>query len=270
MVEQKCSLNELFIEQYADNELDFRESSEVSVHLGNCEACRKKYEEILFTKNLISAFNSKEKLSLLEKEGFMSLIDQNSRKPSLASVVGCFIKSHGFSVAASSFSFASLIFAFVFFLFQTEKENQLVIKEILAAHNNTFPDEFSGNEIAENELNKNFKLDKKTMKSLSSISPVLRGRFTSIAATPGAKIKLAGIDKNQKGTLFLSKKNDHIKNIFENSDCLVKDGEKDCKAKLRHEDGKDMIYWESLDNHFVFVTENNKMAAQMARLIADD
>lgn len=270
MAEQKCNLNELFIEQYADNELDFRESSEVSVHLGNCEECRKKYEEILLTKNLISAFNSKEKLSLLEKEGFMSLIDQNSRKPSFASVIGYFIKSHGFSVAASSFSFASLIFAFVFFLSQTEKENQLVIKEILAAHDNTFPDEFSGNEIAENELRKNFKLDKKTMKNLASLSPIIRGRFTSIASIPGAKIKLDGAEKDESGTLFLSKKNDHIKNIFENSDCLVKDGEEDCKAKLRHEDGKDMIYWESLDNHFVFVTENDKMSAQMAKLIADD
>lgn len=270
MAEQKCSLNELFIEQYADNELDFRESSEVSVHLRSCETCRKKYEEILFVKNVIGAFNSKEKLSFLEKEGFSSLIDHSVPKPGFLKNLAGFIRSHGFSVAASSFSFGSLIFVFIFFLSQSEKENMMIIKQLIEAHNISLPDEFTGHEKAETELRKKFSLDGKTMTGLAAISPVLRGRFTSIAENPAAKIKLAGTKKDESGTLFLSKKNDRIKNVFEDGDCLVKNRDNGCKAKLRHEKGNDMIYWEELDNNFVFVSDNNRMTAQMVRLIGSD
>jgi hypothetical protein len=269
MVEKKCDLNELFIEQYADNELDLRESSEVSLHLTNCVSCKMKYEEIIFTKNAVNRFNSLNKLSLIEKEGFLSLIDQHSSRSGIFYKALKYLRSHGFTVAFSTVSFASLVFAFAFSLSQIEKENDLIIKEIIAAHNNLLPYDFDTPEKAETELKKKFTIDKKTMLNLASISPVLRGRFTSIAATQAAKISVKGLKEEEKGTLFLSKKNAHIKNVFEDGTCLVKSTDDHCKAKLIQEEGNDMIHWEELDNDFVFVTDSSKMSAQMVRLISD-
>jgi hypothetical protein len=267
MVEKKCELNELFIEQYADNELDLRESSEVSIHLENCASCKKKYTDVIALKNAVKRFNLLNNLSMIEKEGFCSLIDQHSA--GFFKKVIKYLRGHGFTVAFSTISFASLIFAFTFSLSQLEKENELIIKEIIAAHNNRLPYDFDTPEKTETELNKKFTINKKTMLSLASISPVLRGRFTAIGATPAAKISLKGLKDEEKGTLFLSKKNDHIKNVFQDGDCLVKGSDNHCKAKLIQEEGNDMIHWEELDNDFVFVTDNSKMSAQMIQMISD-
>ncbi|HPA57070.1 MAG TPA: zf-HC2 domain-containing protein [bacterium] len=269
MVETKCDMNELFIEQYADNELDLRESSEVSIHLGSCVSCKKRYEEIIFAKNAVNRFNSLNKLSLIEKEGFYSFIDQHSSKYGIVHKFFEYLRSHGFTVAVSTVSFTSLVFAFVFSLSQIEKENNLIIKEIIAAHNNLLPYDFDTPEKTETELNKKFTIDKKTLLNLASISPVLRGRFTSIAATPAAKISIKGLKEEEKGTLFLSKNNAHIKNVFEDGTCLVKSSDNNCKAKLIQKQGNDMIHWEELDNDFVFVTDNNRMSAQMVQLISN-
>ena len=66
MLKEKCDFNELFIEQFADRELDYLESAEVAAHLKECSECRRKYEAILATKKITSAFAENEKLSIIE------------------------------------------------------------------------------------------------------------------------------------------------------------------------------------------------------------
>ncbi|HRZ78751.1 MAG TPA: zf-HC2 domain-containing protein [bacterium] len=268
MHDTRCNLNEIFIEQFADGELDLKESSEISAHLENCPECRKKYDEIKLVKRVITGIKEREVLSVIEKEGFISLIDR-AVKPSFATRIGTVMKSHGFSVGFSFFSFASFIFLFSYYIYTSDKENSLVVNEIISAHRHSLPDEFNGTENTEAELQKNFKVDKKLMKKLAKISPVVRGRYTSIAANPVAKINLEGIGKN-KGTLFMSKKNHHLKELFDDKDCVVKTHDEECKARHFQEKENDLVYWENQDNDYIFITESSGMMAEMVQLISSD
>lgn len=269
MHDSKCNMNELFIEQFADGEVDFKESAEISAHLEVCPECNKKYQEIRFVKNVISNYKAKEVLSVIEKEGFCSLIDRFDKSLSSFQKLTNFLKSQGFIVGFSFFSFASFLFLFSYFIFKSDEKNGLIIKEIISAYNNSLPDEFSGSEKTEAELGKNFKLDKNMMKKLAAISPVVRGRFTSIASKSVAKINLEGLE-NDKGTLFLSKKNEHLKKLFKDKDCIVETAENDCKARTFKEKDTDLVYWENKDNDYVLVTDNSKMLARMVELISAD
>ena len=133
---KKCDFNELFIEQFADKELDYLESAEVAAHIKGCPLCRKKYEDILLTKKASEVFAGNEKLSLIEKEGFLSLIEQKSKKnrPLIDFIKGLF-QNRAVTLAFSFASFACLVFAFVFSISGVEKENSIIINEIISAHN---------------------------------------------------------------------------------------------------------------------------------------
>jgi len=266
MVEEKCNINEIFIEQYADRELDFKESAEVLEHIENCVECREKLDRLLFTRSMLTAYNEKEKMTFLEKEGIFRFIDRENNRKTFFQILILFIKGHGFSVTAGAFALVSILFSFVFSLFQLEKENRLILDEIIASHNNTLPDDFVGVKGAEDELNKNFRFKNGTIRDLAKISPNLSGRFTSIAASMAAKINLDG-QAEGKGSLFMSKKNDRIKNLFKNSSCIVKNSHHDCKAKLLKEKDNDIVFWEELENDFVFVSSSRDMTNKMIRLI---
>lgn len=269
MLETKCTLNELFIEQFVDGELDFKESAEISAHLEICQECKRKYNEIKFVKITISGIKTQEVLSVIEREGFNSLINHFNSKTSLLQIIARLIKSHGFAVGTSFVSFASLLIVFSFFIYKSDEQNRLITNELISAHNYTFPDEFSGSEKTETELKKNFKYDKNLLKKLARISPEVRGRFTSIAANPVAKIILRGL-ANEKGTLFMSKKNEHLKKLFDDKKCLVENDKDNCKARAFQEKNNDLVYWENEDNDYVFVTDNSKMLAQMVQLISSE
>ena len=268
MHDPKCNLNEIFIEQFADGELDLKESSEISAHLENCSECRKKYDEIRFVKTVLSGIKESAVLSVIEKEGFISLIG-HTVKPSILTRIGNLFKSHSFSVGFGFFSFASFLMLFSYYIYSSDKQNRLIVNEIISAHRHSLPDEFNGAESTEAELGKNFKVDKKLMKKLASISPVVRGRYTSIAANPVAKINLEGIGKD-KGTLFMSKKSKHLKELFNDKDCVVETHDDGCKARHFQENENDLVYWENQDNDYVFVTESSGMMAQMVQLISSD
>lgn len=266
MPEKECDFNELFIEQFADKELDYSESSEVAAHIKTCPLCRKKYETIMNIRKAVSAFAGSEKLSLIEKAGFLSLIDKKTeQKPSLIDFFKNLFKNRTTTLAFSFFSFSCLVFAFVFALSVIEKENNLVIDEIMNAYNQTLPDEFGNSQIAQDELREKFKT---VTFSEFTKRPKLSGRFTSIAATPTAKITLDSNEDKVRGTLFLSKRNEHLEKLFSGSDCLVKKNDI-CRAKHQNRDGKELIYWQNSDNNYLMVSDESNAAAKMVKLISN-
>ncbi|HPS28797.1 MAG TPA: zf-HC2 domain-containing protein [bacterium] len=267
MHNSKCDLNEIFIEQFADGELDFKESSEISDHLEKCADCRKKYDEIKFVKTVICDMKNHEVLSVIEKEGFNSLIYNHKNSSSFFQRFKNILFSHSFAVGFSFFSFTSFLILFSYYISISDKQNRLIVNEIIAAHSRALPDEFSGSESTEAELGKNFTVDKNLLKKLSEISPMIRGRFTSIAANPVAKINLEGVE-NDKGTLFMSKKSKHLKDLFNSKNCVVKNDVNGCKARGFQEKENDLVYWGNKDNDYVFVTDNSKMMAKMVQLIS--
>ena len=263
MPEKECDFNELFIEQFADRELDYLESAEVAAHIKSCPVCQKKYADIMEAKKIACAFAENEKLSLIEKEGFLRLIDQKSKqKQSLIDFFKNILKNRAVVPAFSFFSFSCLVIAFVLSISNIEKENNIVINEIMNAYNQALPDEFGNSQAAENELKEKFKTV-----SFSEFTkrPKLSGRFTSIAATPTAKITLDSNDDKVRGTLFLSKQNEHLEKLFSDSDCIVKKNEI-CKAKHRSNGGKELIYWQNSGNNYLMVSDENN-AAKMVKLI---
>lgn len=265
MPEKDCDFNEIFIEQFADRELDYSESSEVAAHLKKCQICRKKYETIMNIKKAVAAFAGSEKLSLIEKAGFLSLIDQNNKsKQPFTDLIKNLFKNRAATLAFSFFSFSCLVFAFVFALSGIEKENNLIINEIMDAYNQTLPDEFGSSQIAQDELHKKFKT---VTFSEFTRRPKISGRFTSIAATPTAKITLDSNEDKIKGTLFLSKRNEQLEKLFSDSDCLVKKDDI-CRAKHRNRDGKELIYWQNSDNNYLMVSDESNAAAEMVKLIS--
>lgn len=267
MPKEKCDFNELFIEQFADRELDYLESAEVAAHIKSCPVCQRKYEDILDTKKMTLAFAENEKLSLIEKEGLISLINQKSKqKQSITDLIKNLFKNRAATLAFSFFSFSCLVFAFIFALSGIEKENNTVINEIITAHSQALPDEFGNSQAAENELKEKFK----TVKfSEFTKRPKISGRFTSIAATPTAKITLDSSDDKIKGTLFLSKRNEQLEKLFSSSDCLVKKNDI-CRVRHRSSEGKEMIYWQKSDNNYLMVSDESNAADTMIKLISSD
>ena len=263
MPEKECDFNELFIEQFADRELDYLESAEVAAHIKNCPICRKKYTDIMEIKKTVCDFAENEKLSLIEKEGFLSLIDRKSKKRRpLADFLKNIFKNRALVPVFSFISFSCLVFAFVLSMSNIEKENNIVINEIMNAYNQALPDEFGNSQAAENELKEKFK---SVTFSEFTERPKLSGRFTSIAATPTAKITLDSSDDKVKGTLFISKRNVQLEKLFSESDCLVKKNDI-CKAKHRSNGGKELIYWQNSGNNYLMVSDENN-AAKMVKLI---
>ncbi|HDT11166.1 MAG TPA: zf-HC2 domain-containing protein [bacterium] len=271
MHDQKCELNELFIEQFIDNELDFEESAQISAHIETCRSCKAVYDELKFIRNVITGMKETENLSPIEKEGFYNLIEKECDKKVFLSKLGNFFSNtnHKYSIWVFSTSFVLLTIVFSAVLLRVDSGNSLIIQEIISAHDNNFPHEFNvtrnDDTVVPNPL-KQLKIDKKVIRELSRISPVLRGRYTSIGAMPMAKIKLE--NNNGQGTLFMSKKNDRIKNVFQDAPCIVKHADgKSCKAAAYHENGKDIVYWDSQDNEYVFVSENQQLHSKMINLI---
>jgi hypothetical protein len=261
---KKCDFNELFIEQFADKELDYLESAEVAAHIKSCASCQKKYEDILLTKKASEVFAENEKLSLIEKEGFLRLIDQKSKKnrPLIDFIKGLF-QNRAVTLAFSFASFACLVFAFVFSISGVEKENSIIINEIISAHNQALPDEFGNSTVAQEELKKEFKTV--TFSGFTK-RPKISGRFTSIADRPAAKITLDSNEDNIKGTLFLSKRNVQLEKLFSESDCLIKKDDI-CKARHRNDSGKELIYWQNSGNNYLMVSDESNAAAKMVKLI---
>ncbi|MBR6244424.1 zf-HC2 domain-containing protein [bacterium] len=258
---EDCGVNELFIEQFADNELDYQTSAEISAHLKVCGRCRKRYESICRLKSAVRAFAENEKLSFVEKEGFMRLADQTSARKKVSFsqwFKNVFVTRSTALVVSSVFSFACLVLAFVISINNSNKANELIIDELLTAHSYVSPNEFVDDQTARQELASEFSLDKNTLRKIESLNMRMSRKLASIAAVPTAKIKLAGDAGSQErgvdGTLFLSKENERLQRLFENSRCaLERNGV--CLAKEREENGKKVVYWKNTGNNFVFVSD---------------
>ena len=267
MLNEKCTLNELFIEQFLDNELDYSESSQIASHIKNCSRCTKIYNELKLVKNVVREFGESQSLSAIEKEGFRNLINNIDKKQGFSEWIKNVFLGKRAVVAFSTFAMASFIFLFTFVLFRTDHQNNFLIHEIISAHSNDLPDEFNEMEESDLVIGKRFKINKDLVKVLHNFSPSVRGRFTSIGNKPAAQIRLG---KNNRASLFLSNKsNNKLKELFKDSKCISRNIRSECNAHLRQEDGKDMVFWEKPDKDYVLVSNDTDISSKMVRLISD-
>jgi len=267
MLNEKCTLNELFIEQFIDNELDYSESSQIAAHIKACSRCTKIFNDLKLVKDVMREFEESESLSAIEKEGFRNLLNKADRSPGFFELFKNVFSSKRFFAVSSTLALASFVFVFIFVLSNTDQQNNFLINEIIAAHSTDLPDEFDEKLTADLLIGKKFKIDKNLLKFVRKFSPSVRGRFTSIANSPAAQIRFG---KNNKASLFLADKSDNkLKDLFKNSKCISRNIKSECKAHLRHEKGNDMVYWEKPDKDYMLVSNDSNISSKMVRLISD-
>ncbi len=266
MLNEKCTLNELFIEQFLDNELDYSESSQIAAHIKECERCRKIYNELKLVKDVIVDFGKSQSLSAIEKEGFRNLLNKLDKKPGFTEWVASIFSGKKFVVAASTFVMASFVFIFAFMLSRTDQHNNFLIHEIITAHSNDLPDEFNEKDESDLVVGKNFKINRKLVKVLHNFSPSVRGRFTSLGNNRAAQIRLG---KNSQSSLFMADRtNSKLKELFKDSKCISRNEVSKCNAHIRHENGKDMVFWEKPDKDYVLVSNDDHLRSKMVNLIS--
>lgn len=266
MLNEKCTLNELFIEQFLDNELDYSESSQIASHIKVCSRCKTIYNELKLVKDVIREYEMSQRLSAIEKEGFRNLLNNLDNDQGFLDKLKYIFSGKRFVVAASTFVMTSFIFAFAYVLSRTDQQNNLLIHEIITAHSNDLPDEFD--EKAESDLvvGEKFKINKKLVKLLHNFSPSVRGRFTSLGNSPAAQIRLG---KKNRSSLFLADKtNSKLKELFKDSKCISRTIQSKCNAHLRHENGKDLVFWEKPDKDYVLVSNDDHLRSKMVNLIS--
>ena len=267
MLNEKCTLNELFIEQFIDNELDYSESSQIASHIKDCSRCTKIFNDLKLVKDVIREFGASESLSAIEKEGFRNLLNTANQSSEFSELLRNLFSGKNFFVAASTLALASFVFIFVFVLSRTDQNNNFLIHEIITAHSNNLPDEFDEKKEADIVIGEKFNLDKNLVKFVHKFSPSVRGRYASIGNNSAAQIRLG---KNNRASLFLATKtNNKLKELFKDSTCISRNIKSECKAHLRHEKGNDMVYWEKPDKNYMLVSNDNDISSKMVRHLSD-
>jgi len=266
MLDKKCTLNELFIEQFIDNELDYSESSEIASHIKACDRCKKIFDEIKMIKDVVCEFERSEGLSAIEKEGFCNLMNKIDQSPGIFDILKDLFSSKRFFAVSSALALTSFVFVFIFVLSNTDQQNNYLINEIITAHSNDLPDEFDEKLQANLLIGEKFKIDKDLIKFVRKFSPSVRGRFTSIASNPAAQIRLG---EDNKASLFLaSKSGNKLKDLFKDSKCIFRNIQSECKAHLRREKGNDMVLWEKPDKDYVLVSNDTNISSNMVKMLA--
>lgn len=267
MLNEKCALNELFIEQFVDNELDYSESSQIASHIKDCSRCTKIYNELKLVKDVMREFETSESLSAIEREGFRNLLNTANQNSGFSELFKNVFSGKNIFVAASTVALASFVFIFTFVLSRADQNNNYLIHEIITAHSNKLPDEFDEKKETDIVIGEKFNLDKNLVEFVHEFSPSVRGRYASIGDNSAAQIRLG---KNNRASLFLaSKTNNKLKELFKDSTCISRNIRSECKAHLRHEKGNDMVYWEKPDKDYMLVSNDNDISSKMVRLISD-
>lgn len=260
-------MNELFIEQFIDNELDYMESSQIASHIKDCSRCTTIFNELKLVKDVLREFGESESLSAIEKEGFRNLLNSADQNSGFSELLKNVFSGKNLFVAASTLALASFVFVFTFMLSRTDQNNNYLIHEIITAHSNDLPDEFDEKKEAALVIGEKFNLDKNLVKFVHKFSPSVRGRFASIGNNSAAQIRLGN---NNNASLFLtSKTNSKLKDLFKDSKCISRNIKSECKAHLRHEKGNDMVYWEKPDKDYMLVSNDTNISSKMVRHLSD-
>ena len=260
MVDKLCNVNPIFIEQFIDGELPYDESAEMAHHLKECDSCRAFYQSTLSLKREGVA---EAELSFMERKGFEQLIDENGTSSVGAILKRCvaFFKRPSFIYISATAALSVIVFLFLFSLTSIEDENLLMTQEILNIHNTKLPCDMCEKENIEKLVKAKLNID-------SGIENFIRGqqrakgRFSHIGTVPVASIKIE--DKNERGTLVLSRNNRLLKKMFTSKPCVKETG---CKARLSKEGDHEMLFWERGDGNYLFVTDSPRLKSNMVKLI---
>lgn len=268
MLKKDCNVNLVFVEQFLDNQLSLQESAEMSVHIKDCERCKKHYDSIKSLKMTLHSVKEHEQLSPIELIGFEKFIDDsNSKKSFLEMLITAYryTTNHAFVVTSASAAVTVIIFAFVFNIIDIDSDNPIIMNELLSMHDlSNLPDDFDEKDMDNKVAQKNLSIPA-AAKKFAVTRPVIKGRFTHVGSVPTASLKFQ--DNAKKGTLVVSKNNGEMKKLFKKSDC-IKEKKNDCVAKQKKSNGRNLLYWEDKEDSFVFVTDDNEMKSDMIRLIS--
>ncbi len=261
----KCEMNELFIEQFADNELSYEESFEIAKHLKECESCKKKYDEIIYLKKLLNQEAESDSLSEIERIGLEQLIDNSGKNRFFQAISNFFDRmgSHFFISAMTGSAIASIVFIVFFIVRQNDNFNERILHEIVAIHSQNMPKEFDSKNNIEAIINKNLKTNVHLNNFIKKVGYV-KGRFANLDTIPLVSLKIHS--KRGDSTLLLAKNNKIFSRIFEKAGCLTASN---CKIKQQRKEGKQMFFWKNHKNSYIVVNDNqdNKFNPEMLALV---
>lgn len=263
---RSCDDNRLFIEQYADGELSYAESAEVAAHLEQCSLCRSRYEDLRRLKGLLRATAEEERLSSTERLAFEDLIRTapGPRRPSLSEMFGLLPRPVLLlaGVPAGAILFVALVYAYLAAL---DHRNDLLIGEIMQAHESKLPDEFVGSDDIESALRKNLDLPRTNLPRFVKEQPIVKARFSHLGTQPAASMKISG--PHGKGTLLVTRPHKDLKKIFADGACVP---DLTCRAQRLSRHGKDMLFWEGKEGDYLFVADDRRTGDHLMRLIGTE
>ncbi|HOW51901.1 MAG TPA: zf-HC2 domain-containing protein [bacterium] len=263
--EKPCEMNPLFIEQFADSELSYAESAEMSEHLKTCAACRHLFDEVRGMKKALRAVNTTEHLTAIERAGLEKLIaDTGERRPFLPPFLSFFFSGARLAVTGATLGIAALVTVLFYQIFTIERSADLLISEILHIHDSVLPGEIAAGDDLDKVVEKNLNITAPKLRKFVANKPVTKARFANLGAHPAASVHMANADGN--GTLMVTHKNDDMKKLFTAADCVHE--VKDCRAHKRTMNGKDLLFWEENEGNYLFVSDNRPMTSGMVQLIS--
>lgn len=260
-----CENNQLFLEQYLDNELSYAESAAMESHISHCESCRSHAEKIRQIKKAIREIHRKERLSSSERLFFENLIaaTPSSDRFSLRGFLTALPRPVLSLVGAVSIATVIVILLHAR-LAQIDRENESLVGEIVRAHESKLPDEFSTADI-ESVMRKNLEFPHARLPRFIKDNSIIKARFSQIGKHPFASVKVTGPHGN--GTLMVTRKNEDLKRIFTHATCVP---DLTCRAQRLSREGKDILFWEDHGGNYLFVTSDHLLADHVVNLVSNE
>lgn len=266
-------MNPLFVEQFADGELPFKESAELSAHIASCAECRAHFDATRRLKRILRATAEAERLTVIERGGLEKLVAETAdRHRTLRErFAGLFVSPYPLLALSASVVLMTMIGVLLHQLLTVERSADLIVREIVDFHDSTFPDEFSGAENIDEVVTKNLSLPKSRIGKFVANRAVTKARFGTIGTRPAASVHLR--DPKGHGTLLVTRHDhdDSLRKIFAGSDCLSKrSGKNPCHARKQRMGDKDMLFWEDEGGDYLFVSNDGAMMNDMVQLVNED
>jgi len=260
-------MNRLFVEQFADGELPFKESAEMSAHIASCDECRAHFDATRRLRKILRATAAAGRLTAIERGGLEKLIaDTAARHRTLRErIADLFASPYPLVALSASVALVAVIGVFLHQLLTVERSADLIVREILHIHEATLPDEFSTAGDIETVVKRGLDLPAARVGRLVANNAVTKARFGTIGTRPMASLHVAGPAGN--GTLLVARHNDALRKIFADSDCLGADR---CHARKRTMGDTDLLFWEEGEGDYLFVSKDRGMMNGMVQLVSAD
>ena len=264
MHEQKCTVNELFIEQYFDGELGYKESSEIAAHIKQCNHCRDIYNEYKSVREFVQQLNKNDKLTQFEHDALVAFVDKNAVPWGIRYVrkLWRIIDSHGFSVGFFTASILLFAAVFVWQMNTIDAQYDIIMHDIDVASSNTLPPEFKGHQSISDMHHKLLSPDSLVVKRILKNMNKVDGRFVTLGNRQAVALSLK--DKKGAGTLLVSDESEKVKNLFSHSACIGSE----CRIRSRKVNGRNTLYWNRGSQDYIFVGDSDSMRNKMVHLVS--